>query len=255
MIPLAQIQLFTQLCKTNFANQYGTGFSAYLKILVKPFFVLFIFTLVFDQFIKIDTGTVPYPIFAFSGLIVWEASFSAFMSALSFFNKNASLLKNFSISVKMLQLVDIAGVFIEAFVKIIVFNCLCFFVGDYNVFNNFFLFNIFILLPIIVGFGIGLWFVVIDTKKKNMTNNLPYFLGYIMWLTPIFFPESLIPQNLQFLVYYNPVAELIYFLRKYIIGIDLQMNYMGFVSIIFVILASVGFLIFKRRVSKLIEII
>lgn len=249
------IQFLFQMCKTHFISQYGMGKQALLKMLIKPIFVLSIFSLVFDRFIRVETGDVPYPVFAFIGLIIWETFFSSFVGSLNFLKQHAEILKNFSISFRLIQLSEMMNIFIEALVKIVVFNCICFYYGDFDVLRNLLLFSASMIFPIFLGYGMGIYFVVGDIKHKVIINNIPYFFGYLMWLTPVFFSETLVPENFRFVVYFNPVAEQIYFARHLILGYNLDFAYTGIPMLVFTLLSFGGFYLFERTRYKLIEII
>ena len=40
-------------------------------VIIQPLTTMLIFTLVFNRFVRLDTGALPYPLFALSGLLLW----------------------------------------------------------------------------------------------------------------------------------------------------------------------------------------
>src|SRR5437660_3816523 len=40
-------------------------------VIVQPLATMLLFTLVFNKIARLDSGTIPYPLFAYSGLLLW----------------------------------------------------------------------------------------------------------------------------------------------------------------------------------------
>jgi lipopolysaccharide transport system permease protein len=63
--------LLYTLAGRDFKVRYAQTFLGFLWAFIQPAMTLVIFTLVFGRVVKIDTGGIPYPLFALSGMIAW----------------------------------------------------------------------------------------------------------------------------------------------------------------------------------------
>src|ERR1043165_3995053 len=60
-------------------------------VIVQPLLMMLIFTVVFTKFAKVDTGELPYPVFAYSGLLLWTFFATAVTSGTNSLISNTSL--------------------------------------------------------------------------------------------------------------------------------------------------------------------
>ena len=63
--------LFLILAYRDLRVRYSQTFLGLTWAVLQPLFTLGIFTLVFGRFVKVDTGDVPYPVFALCGMVAW----------------------------------------------------------------------------------------------------------------------------------------------------------------------------------------
>ena len=64
--------LFIILAYRNLRVRYAQTFLGLFWVLIQPLATLVVFTLVFGRAIKVNTGTIPYPLFAVCGMAVWS---------------------------------------------------------------------------------------------------------------------------------------------------------------------------------------
>ena len=72
-----------------------------------------------------------------------------------------------------------------------------------------------IFLPFVLVFNIlcalavVFWLASLAYKKRDLFHLLPFIIYFGIWFTPVFFTESFLPENLQFLMDYNPMANVV----------------------------------------------
>src|ERR687884_114396 len=74
--------------KTSETTEEGFGAA---WVIVQPLMMMLVFTLVFTRFARLDTGELPYPLFAYSGLLVWTFFSTAVSSGTTSLISNTSL--------------------------------------------------------------------------------------------------------------------------------------------------------------------
>src|SRR5207244_1806701 len=76
----------------------------------------------------------------------------------------------------------------------------------------------FILLAMIDGMGIGLWFAGVIVRYRDVQYALPFTIQAGMYLTPVIYPVSFIPEQYRWLLALNPVTAVVVGFRWSLFG-------------------------------------
>ena len=68
---------------------------------------------------------------------------------------------------------------------------------------------VFIILNIWCGYAVAIWMNAFNIRFRDLNQILPTIIGIGVWITPIFYPTTLIPKNYAFFIYMNPMAGII----------------------------------------------
>jgi len=110
----------------------------------------------------------------------------------------------------LVGLVEAAVSFLIMFVLMIVWR--------YSFSVNLIALSLFLVLNIISGLGIALWLNALNLRYRDLNQFIPYLIGFAIWLTPVFYPSTLIPHEYSFLLYVNPMAGIIECYRWALLG-------------------------------------
>jgi len=113
----------------------------------------------------------------------------------------------------------------------------------------------FILINIGVGLSVGIWLSALTIRFRDLQHIVPYVINFGIWLTPVFFPATLIPDQFSSLLFLNPMAGVVEGFRwciwehtdfdvRYFIGIGISL-------VMFVL----GVLYFKKAEDEMIDVI
>ena len=104
-----------------------------------------------------------------------------------------------------------------------------------------------ILILAMMALGFGIIISSATTKYRDLTNFMSFGVQLWMYATPIIYPVSSVPDQLQFIVKYNPVAPLIEAFKYGLVGAG-QVSWSGLTySLIFtVVLLILGMLVFNK---------
>jgi lipopolysaccharide transport system permease protein len=173
---------------------------------------LAIITFFFGMLLKIDTHPVPYPVFAFPGMMAWY--FFSFIIAYS----GSSLLQsqhliqkvNFPkiilpISYALVGLVDFVIWTVLLFILLMVYQV--------PLTINLVFAPFFVVLNFIVGLSISLWLSALTIRFRDLQIIIPYLIGFGIFVTPVFFPGTMVPENYAWVLFLNPMAGIIAGLR------------------------------------------
>ena len=211
-----------------------------------------IITFFFGYIIKIKTGGIPYFLYAFPGMASWY-----FFSTLVGYAGNALQNSQYLIqkvyfpkfilplSQSIVGLIDFCIWIILCFVFLLIFR--------YPISLQVILLPLFILLNLITGLSIAIWLNALTVRYRDLQIIIPFIIGFGIFVTPVFYPDVLIPLQYKFLVYFNPMAGVISGLRWCILGTEAPSVYylLGFVPVILFCIS--GFIYFIRIEYKMVD--
>jgi lipopolysaccharide transport system permease protein len=208
-----------------------------LWAIIQPLFMMIIFTLFFGKLAKIPSDGIPYPLFAYAGLLPW----TFFSNALN--SSGNSLVGNSSLVTKVYfprMIIPIAAVGSGLLDFVISFGLLVLLMLYYGVgFSpNILMLPILTLLTALLTIGIGMWMSALNVKYRDVRYALPFLIQLWMFATPIIYPSSLIPEKWRWLFRINPLTGLIEGYRSAIFGKPFDLIGLG-ISIFFIFIVLI----------------
>ncbi len=174
----------------------------------QPLLTMMIFAVIFGRFAKIPSDNVPYPIFAFAGLLPWMYfSQSISRSGMSIVS-DANLIRKIYFprliipaSAVVAPLVDFALSFLILLVMM----------AWYRVTPNWAITTLplFMCLAVCAALGVSFWLSALNVRYRDVGHAIPFLAQFWMYASPIVYPVSLIPQHWRFLYSVNPMVAVV----------------------------------------------
>ncbi len=244
--------LITLLAFPEIRGKFINTKTGLLSVFFQPVIYVLVYTIFFQKLIKLEVGS-PYPLFAFTGVIAWLL-FSNLVNSIGTSVVDAQNLITKLYFPKLILLLSkiLVGLF-EFSISLVIMFLLMFAMSHTEFSLNTFLFPVFILLNVIIGLSIGIWYSALSYKHRDLNHIVPYIIGFGIWLTPVFYPSTLIPNEFLFVLYLNPVAAVIEFYRWSLLGQSIPSVYylLSFIPV-FILLIS-GLFYFRSVEDKIID--
>jgi lipopolysaccharide transport system permease protein len=216
--------------------------------------VLALFTFIFDRLIKIPGLQYPYPLFAFTGLLVWNNFSFLVNNGGNVIVNNQHLIKKIYFPRIILLLSKLLTSLIELGVSLIL-TILLMLVLRYPFSAKIIFVPVFVSISVLCGLAIAIWLNALNIKHRDLHQFVPTLIGFLIWLTPVFYPVTLIPQEYSFILYLNPISAAIQGCRWAILGDALpSLYYLPMISFSFLVLI-LGLMIFIRSEGDLVDYI
>jgi lipopolysaccharide transport system permease protein len=221
-------------------------------MIIQPLIALAIFTIFFDQLIQLETGNVPYVAFAFSGMTIWYFFTNMVNSAGTALISSQELIRKVYFPKILLPISKVIVATIEFFVAFSLLIIIMLILG-LNFSPNIIFLPVAILMTILVGSCVAIWLNILTIKKRDLQHLIPYLTNFGIWVTPVFYPTTLIPETLRDYIYYiNPIATTIDFLRSMLFGLPFEWLYcISFVPVFFLLI--LGIRIFKNMERNMVD--
>lgn len=244
--------LFLTLTYREYRVRYAQTFLGFLWAFLQPVATLIIFSLIFGRAIKVDTGTIPYPIFALSGLVAWTYfSFVVSQAGKVLINSQNMIQKIYfprlilPLSQALIGLVDFAITFILLISAMIWYGVAP---SPHIYFLPFFM-----IMAIIAALSMGIWISALTIRYRDFMHIIPFIIQIGLYATPVAYSTLYIPSKYHLLYYsLNPMAGIVEGFRWCIIGQETIQPY-TFISFGIVIILFITSLIYFKKVEKIMS--
>lgn len=227
-----------------------------LWVVLQPLILMVIFYIIFGILVKVPTGDIPYSLFFLSGFLVWQF-FSQVVN-----NSANSLVGNIGVIIKsyfprlVLPLSTIPNALVDFSVCFFVFLVFLILNGQFPITWRYLLLPFLLVLTTVFSSGVGLLFGASMVVFRDMKNLLAFIMMVWMYLTPIFYPITIVPEQYRFLFYLNPLTGLVEAFRWVLLGqgdspsIPYNLISLGAAIIIWL----VGAVTFRRMENKIADV-
>ncbi len=214
-------------------------------VIIQPLTTVLIFTLVFNRFVRFDTGSLPYPLFALSGLLMWQFFASAVTNSTNSMVSNAHLITKVYFPRMFIPAASVSAGLLDLGVAFLLLVVLVFYYGI-TLTLNLLLLPVFILMIALVALGAGMFSAAVTVKYRDLRHALPFIIQLWMFASPVIYPASLVPDKWQWLVIINPIAGIIEGFRAAITGPPFAWNHILISLAITLVLLLGAVYIFRR---------
>jgi lipopolysaccharide transport system permease protein len=186
-------------------------------VIIQPLLTVLIFTLVFNRFVRLETGSLPYPLFALSGLLLWLFFANAVTNSTHSLVSNANLITKVYFPRMFIPAASVGAGLVDLSVAFLLLVALGFYYGV-ALTLQILLLPLFVLMMALLALGVGLFAAAVNVKYRDLRHALPFIIQLWMFASPVIYPTSLVPQKWKWLVIINPVAGIIEGFRAAITG-------------------------------------
>lgn len=220
-----------------------------LWAMLQPFLTMVIFTVIFGRLAGVPSDGVPYPVFSYSALLPWTFFATALTQAGTSLVTNANLISKIYFP---RLLVPIAGVLVGVVDFAVAFIVLLGMMLFYGIVPGIaaLMLPLFVLLGFMTALGISLWLSALNVKYRDIRYTIPFLTQFWLFLTPVAYPSSMIPERWRLLYGLNPMAGVVEGFRWALLGDEHAPGGMILVSAIVVIMLFVGGVFYFRRMER-----
>ena len=175
---------------------------------IQPLFTMLIFTLFFGRLAGVPSDNVPYPLFVFAGLVLW----TFFSTAVSNCGNSLVGSQNLLTKVYFPRLI-IPGATVGAGLVDFAISFLVL-VGLMIYYQIAVTWNLLLIVPVVIlttllALGFGMWTSALNVKYRDIRFALPFAIQLWMFLSPIIYPSSFVPERYRWLLMLNPLTGFI----------------------------------------------
>jgi len=199
------------------AIRYRQAAIGIVWALLQPIVTTIIFTLVFVVFIRVPSQDVPYPVFAFAGLVIWQYFNRAVSEGALSLVTNSGLITKVYFPRTVMPLVAPVSATLDCLLGVAALLAITAFFGADVRWTACFV-PLVVLFVGLFSYGLGLCLAPLHALYRDIGLVLPFALQIAMYLSPIAYPASVVPESVRWLYRLNPIAVMLDAMRWALVG-------------------------------------
>jgi lipopolysaccharide transport system permease protein len=214
-------------------------------VIIQPLTTMLIFTLVFNRFVRLDSGPLPYPLFALSGLLLWLFFANAVTNSTHSLVSNANLITKVYFPRMFIPAASVGAGLVDLAVAFLLLIALVFYYGV-ALTSNLLLLPLFILMMTLLALGVGLLSAALTVKYRDLRHALPFIIQLWMFASPVIYPANVVPERWKWLLTINPVAGVIEGFRASLAGGAFNWVHLAISTVITLVVLVGSIYVFRR---------
>ena len=216
--------------------------------IIQPFFTMVVFSLFFGRLAKVPSDGIPYPIFTYAALVPWTFFANGVMQASNTLVMNANMVKKIYFPRLALPIASVLAGILDFSLASIVLLVMMLYYRMLPTANVIWL-PFFFLLALVTTLGVSLWFSAMNVQFRDVRYIVPFLIQIWLFVTPIAYPSSLLPEPWRTLYGINPMAGVVEGFRWALLGTETAPGPIIWVSSLVAILLLVTGLFYFRRLE------
>jgi lipopolysaccharide transport system permease protein len=227
-----------------------------LKVRYKQTFIgagwvitMVIFTVIFGNFAKIPSDGFPYPIFIYTALLPWNLFSNSLSRGGESVVGSANLVTKIYFPRLILPLSGVLSPLADFAIAFLILIGMMIWFGIAPTVGILTL-PIFVLLAICTALAVALWLAALNVRYRDVRYTIPFLVQIWMFLSPVAYSVSLVPEKWRWLYSLNPMAGVIEGFRWALLGNQSPDFYVIAISASVVIVLLAAGIVYFRQMER-----
>ena len=222
--------------------------------ILRPFITMVIFSVVFGQLAKMPSDGYPYPVFVYAALLPWTFFAAAIGTSGGSLVGSSHLVSKVYFPRLIIPLSSVGAGLVDLLIStgILLLMMLYYGVGwSWNLLAA----PLLLLFVVFTALGVGTLLSALTVAYRDFTHLTPFVIQIWMYITPVIFPVSLVPERWQWLLYINPMTGLVEGFRSAFLGKPFDLTGLGISFTIALAVFLIGVAYFEKVERRFADII
>jgi lipopolysaccharide transport system permease protein len=185
---------------------------------LQPLAMMGVFTLFFGRMAQMPSEGVPYPLFVLSGLVPWQLFSRALSESSSSLVTDQRLITKVYFPRLIVPLSTVLAAIVDLLIALGLLLILMPIFGSWPDVRVVAL-PVFLLLLVVTALGVGFWLSALNVEYRDVRYVVPFLTQFWLFVTPVIYPTSQVPEGWQFLYALNPMVSAVEGFRWSLLGI------------------------------------
>jgi lipopolysaccharide transport system permease protein len=217
--------------------------------LLQPVMTMLVFSFFLGRLVQVPSDGIPYSLFTFCALLPWHLFARALTDSSNSLVANQNLLTKVYFPRLVIPLAAALPALVDFGFALAALVAMMFY---YDLFLTPAVWKLpgLVLLAMVGALGIGIWLAALNVRYRDVKHIVPFFLQVWLFITPVAYPISLVPERWRLLYSLNPMTSVVEGFRSILLGTSTEMDFMLAVSVAVVLLWLVGGLYHFQRMER-----
>ena len=214
--------------------------------IVRPLLTMIVFTLIFGKLAKLPSeGAAPYAIMVYAAMLPWQFFANSLSEASNSLIGNEKLISKVYFPRMIIPASSVMTSFIDFLISASIMVAI---MAWYQFWPSWRIVTLplFIAIAFAAAMGVGLWLTALNVKYRDFRYIVPFIVQFGLYVSPVGFSSSIVPQQYRLLYSLNPMVSVIDGFRWAILGGESNIYLPGFlislgVVALFLVLGTVYF--------------
>lgn len=220
---------------------------------IQPVFSMVVFSIVFGRLAQMPSDGVPYPVFVYAGLMPWLFFSSAVTNAGSSLLSQQALLTKIYLPRFFVPGSAIGSALVDLAISFAVYLVLMLWYGVAPGWGMLALPGL-VLLAVIAALGVGLILAALTVTYRDLRHVVPFLTQVWLYITPVIYPVSMVPERWQWLLALNPMAGVVDGFRSALLGLPWNLTTLTTSAVVSIGLLFYGLFFFRRMERRFADI-
>jgi lipopolysaccharide transport system permease protein len=224
--------------------------------IIQPFTSMIIFSVIFGRLAGVPSEYgVPYPLFVYSGLLLWVYFSSCLAQSSLSVTGSSQLVTKVYFPRLIIPMASVVAPLIDFLVSFTILIGMFAWYGRVPSWHAVFA-PVFLAMALVTAFGVGLWLSALNVRYRDVPYAVPFITQLWLYASPVIYPVSLVPDRWQWLLALNPMSGVIDGFRWSVLGRG-SPNYDLFLLSMLtgLIILGTGLVYFKRVERRFADVI
>lgn len=237
--------------------RYKQTIFGVLWAILQPLMLMITFSFVFKRALNIPSDGIPYPIFAYSGLMFWNIFSTGLSNAANSLLTNSRIVKKIYFPRLIIPTSSVLVSVFDFFMALSVyFVLLLYYQHSVNVVRLVTLLPLALIITVLSTCGMGYFLAALNVKYRDFRYALPFFIQMLLFISPILYPSSIFKGDMaQYAFALNPVAGAVNLSRSIFIDKPIEWNLIGISIVSTIIVFVLGVYFFRKEEAMFADIV
>lgn len=243
------------LARRDVAIRYKQSVIGTFWAVLQPVLLAAVFSVFLGLLAKVPSESgVPYPLFAVSGLVMWLFISQGILKATTSTVESSDMISKIyfpRLAIPLAAVMPSTVDFLVSFVVVVLVGLAYGFVPGPQIV----LMPTVLLLAFACALGTGLWAAALNAKYRDIQHLVSFGLLLGLFIAPIVYPLSQVPENLQVIYALNPVVGVLEAYRWMLLGTDPELISIAMSVVISTALLITGLIYFRRAEQSFADVL
>jgi lipopolysaccharide transport system permease protein len=211
--------------------KYKQTVLGFLWAVLQPLLMMVIFTFFFGQALNIPSQDLPYPVFVFSGLLLWNLFSTGLTSSANSMVNNSAIIKKIYFPRLIIPVSAVLVALFDFVMAFVLFIPLLIFYKQPLSWDVWWCWPASLLLSVVATLGPGCLLAALNVKYRDFRYVIPFLIQILFFLTPVIYPVSMLKYPLlQYLLVLSPMYAAVELFRLPLTGAEINQTFL-FISL------------------------